>query len=259
VLETGSRRTSWPTPRQHRVREETFRMPPPRPECAVQCMSSVSEGKHAAAFLGPYRLVLLAALWWAFAPEFRSSRDRPSRRRVHRTPARSGLHGRQGVAGCAAFAIRPECRRRASRIVSCCSGPASLAIGGSLLRRHCWRMLTQYRRRDRQAGSSGRDGGAYHYMRHPSHSRAILPSADSPSPADQHPRLDGRRRGRLRLSRPHRGTTLLRRRPSMRYMERPGGLCRFSSDRRARVPTLDLDARPLWLPPSHSSAIFKEQ
>jgi protein-S-isoprenylcysteine O-methyltransferase Ste14 len=49
-------------------------------------------------------------------------------------------------------------------------------IGGSLLRRHCWRMLGTHFTGDVRAeeGQPVIDQGAYHWVRHPSYSAAIL-------------------------------------------------------------------------------------
>ncbi len=129
-------------------------------------------------FSWPYGLFFLAVLFWAFAPEFRifSRRTEPST-----SPQDAGskwlIAAGQGLAAFAAFLIAAS--------VPSASLPHRLSlfwvglitiIGGSLLRRHCWRMLgasftgTVIVRPDQVVV----DRGAYHYVRHPSYTAGAI-------------------------------------------------------------------------------------
>jgi protein-S-isoprenylcysteine O-methyltransferase Ste14 len=124
-------------------------------------------------FSWPYGLFFLAVMFWAFAPEFRifSRRTEPST-----SPQDAGskrlIAAGQGLAMLAAFWIAASVPtgRLPHRFTLFWAGLATI-IGGSLLRRHCWRMLG--------ASFTGTvivkpeqavvDRGAYHYVRHPSY------------------------------------------------------------------------------------------
>ncbi|MCX6549544.1 MAG: isoprenylcysteine carboxylmethyltransferase family protein [Acidobacteria bacterium] len=129
-------------------------------------------------FSWPYGLLFLAVLFWAFAPEFRivsrgtdsstSSQDAGSKRLI--------MVG-QGVAMFAAFWIAASVTsaRLPHPVVLFWAGLAVI-VGGSLLRRHCWRMLG--------ASFTGAvivtpdqavvDRGAYRYVRHPSYTAGAI-------------------------------------------------------------------------------------
>ena len=121
----------------------------------------------------PYTLVFWSVFVWAFAPEFRifsrqqepfaSPQDASSKRLI-------GLG--QGLALVAAFTIAAKVPSAALPQPLRWFGAGLIAIiGGSLLRRHCWRMLG--------ASFTGAvivkpdqaviDRGAYYYVRHPSY------------------------------------------------------------------------------------------
>ena len=129
-------------------------------------------------FSWPYGLFFLVVLFWAFAPEFRiilrptepstSPQDAGSKRLI--------TIG-QGLAAGAAFSIAANVpsARLPHRFLLFWAGLVAI-IGGSLLRRHCWRMLG--------ASFTGAvivrpdqvvvDRGAYHYVRHPSYTAGAL-------------------------------------------------------------------------------------
>ncbi len=126
----------------------------------------------------PYALVFWSVFLWAFAPEFRifsrpqepftSAQDASSKRLI-------GLG--QGLALVAAFAIAAKVPSAAlpHPLWWFCAGVSAI-IGGSLLRRHCWRMLgTSFTGavivRPDQAVI---DRGAYHYVRHPSYTAGTI-------------------------------------------------------------------------------------
>ncbi|HUC75573.1 MAG TPA: isoprenylcysteine carboxylmethyltransferase family protein [Vicinamibacterales bacterium] len=126
----------------------------------------------------PYALFFWAALWWAFAPEFRliSRRREPSATPQDAHSKRIIAVG-QGLATFAAFAIAATVQSAtlAHPLWSFWVGLSAI-VGGSLLRRHCRRML----------GSSFTgavivnpdqsvvDRGAYHYVRHPSYTAGTI-------------------------------------------------------------------------------------
>jgi len=126
----------------------------------------------------PYALFFWAALWWAFAPEFRliSRRREPSATPQDAHSKRIIAVG-QGLATFTAFAIAATVQSAtlAHPLWSFWVGLSAI-VGGSLLRRHCRRML----------GSSFTgavivnpdqsvvDRGAYHYVRHPSYTAGTI-------------------------------------------------------------------------------------
>ena len=94
-------------------------------------------------FSWPYGLFFLAVMFWAFAPEFRifSRRTEPATSAQDAGSKRLIAIG-QGLAMLAAFAIAAgvPTGRLPHRFALFWAGLAAI-IGGSLLRRHCWRML----------------------------------------------------------------------------------------------------------------------
>jgi protein-S-isoprenylcysteine O-methyltransferase Ste14 len=126
----------------------------------------------------PYALIFWAVFFWAFAPEFRvvvprdgaspSAQDAGSKRLI--------LAG-QGVAALSAFWIAAAVRSASlpQRVWLFWLGLAVVA-GGSLLRRHCRRMLgasftgAVVVRPDQEVV----ERGIYHYVRHPSYTAGTL-------------------------------------------------------------------------------------
>src|SRR5579863_5954298 len=129
-------------------------------------------------FSWPYGLFFLGVLFWAFAPEVRiiSGQTEPST-----SPQDAGskrlIAGGQGLATFAAFWIAASVPSAGlpHRYALFWAGLVTI-IGGSLLRRHCWRMLG--------ANFTGTvivrpvqavvDRGAYHYVRHPSYTAGAI-------------------------------------------------------------------------------------
>jgi protein-S-isoprenylcysteine O-methyltransferase Ste14 len=130
------------------------------------------------AFSWPYGLFFWAVLFWAFAPEFRivSRRTEPSTSPQDAGSKRLIVVG-QGLAMLAAFSTAASVPSAGlpHRFPLFWVGLAAM-IGGSLLRRHCWRMLG--------ASFTGAvivrpdqvvvDRGAYHYVRHPSYTAGAI-------------------------------------------------------------------------------------
>jgi protein-S-isoprenylcysteine O-methyltransferase Ste14 len=126
----------------------------------------------------PYALFFWAAFVWAFAPEFRivTRRQEPSATPQDANSKRLIAIG-QGLGGFAAFGFAAAVPSAAlsHRMWAFWIGLITL-IAGSLLRRHCWRML----------GSSFTgavivtqdqavvERGAYRYIRHPSYTAGAI-------------------------------------------------------------------------------------
>jgi|SRR5579864_1359539 len=129
-------------------------------------------------FSWPYGLLFLAVMFWAFTPEFRiiSRQTEPSTSTQDAGSKRVIAIG-QGLAMIAAFLIAASMPSAglSHRFTLFWAGLATI-IGGSLLRRHCWRMLG--------ASFTGAvivrpdqavvDRGAYHYVRHPSYTAGAI-------------------------------------------------------------------------------------
>jgi protein-S-isoprenylcysteine O-methyltransferase Ste14 len=126
----------------------------------------------------PYALVFWTVFLWAFLPESRiiSRRGEPSSTAQDASSKRLIAVG-QGVAVFAAFWIAARVPRTAlaDRAVWFWCGVA-LIVGGSLLRRHCWRMLGRSFTGAVIVHSDQAvvERGAYRYVRHPSYTAGIL-------------------------------------------------------------------------------------
>ena len=129
-------------------------------------------------FVWPYAIPFWIVYFWTFAPEFGIVRR--AQRSVSSTDSRSmrvimlGL----SVAFFAAFLLawRPYFQFAATqRVVAFWLGTAMM-VSGSLLRRHCWRMLGTSFTGDVQARPDQQvvTRGAYSKLRHPSYTGAIL-------------------------------------------------------------------------------------
>jgi protein-S-isoprenylcysteine O-methyltransferase Ste14 len=130
------------------------------------------------AFSWPYGLFFLAVLYWAFAPEFRiTARSTEPSMSPQDAGSKWLIAVGQGLAMLAAFLIAASVpsARLPHRFALFWVGLVAI-IGGSLLRRHCWRMLG--------ASFTGAvivrpdqvvvDRGAYHYVRHPSYTAGAI-------------------------------------------------------------------------------------
>ena len=129
-------------------------------------------------FSWPYGLIFLAVMFCAFAPEFRIvSRQTEPATSAQDAGSKRLIAVGQGLAMLAALAIAASvpAGRLPHPFALFWAGIATI-IAGSLLRRHCWRMLG--------ASFTGAvivkpdqavvDRGAYHYVRHPSYTAGAI-------------------------------------------------------------------------------------
>ncbi len=132
-------------------------------------------------FVWPYALLFWAAFLWAYRPEFAIAQ------RARRTQGASDSKSLQvimlgqGAAFFAAFSIagiRALQFAPALRTVAFFAGVATL-VAGSLLRRHCWRMLGSSFTGDVRAHADQQvvNRGAYRIVRHPSYTAGIILTA----------------------------------------------------------------------------------
>jgi protein-S-isoprenylcysteine O-methyltransferase Ste14 len=126
----------------------------------------------------PYALFFWAAFWWAFAPEFRLiSRHREPSATPQDANSKRIIAVGQGLATFAAFGIAASVPSAtlAHPLWSFWVGLSAL-IGGSLLRRHCRRMLgpsftgAVIVKPDQTVV----ERGAYRYVRHPSYTAGTI-------------------------------------------------------------------------------------
>jgi len=128
-------------------------------------------------FVWPYGLLFWAIYVWAFAPEFNIIRR--ARRSATSTDAKSlqVIVFGMWLALFAAFPMSwvPALQFPSHRLAIFLTGCALLA-SGSLLRRHCWRMLQDSFTGDVRARADQQivTRGAYRLLRHPSYTGGIL-------------------------------------------------------------------------------------
>jgi len=129
----------------------------------------------------PYLLVFWVAFLWAFWPEFGIVNRARKSQRTKQAPADSSLRILMGIQSASFFAaigaafvpalqFAPE-----HRLVVLYAGIATI-VAGSLLRRHCHRMLGASFTGDVQVRADQQvvTRGAYRYVRHPSYSAGII-------------------------------------------------------------------------------------
>ena len=130
------------------------------------------------AHTSPYAWIFWAVFLFAFVPEFQLiARSRPAKgegtdrgsMQLIMLAGWIGMLGAFAVAGIQTFVI---CRGQKIWFVT---GLAML-LGGSLLRRHCWRMLGQHFTGDVKASTDQPviDRGAYRWVRHPSYTGGMM-------------------------------------------------------------------------------------
>jgi protein-S-isoprenylcysteine O-methyltransferase Ste14 len=125
----------------------------------------------------PYAVLFWVIFVWAFAPELRIVSSRQAPATSHDAHSKRLIVVGEALAIIAAFAIASHvpAATLAHRVPWFWAGVSAM-VGGSVLRRHCWRML----------GSSFTgsvivrpaqvvvERGAYRYIRHPSYTAAII-------------------------------------------------------------------------------------
>ena len=132
-------------------------------------------------FVWPYALIFWAIYIWAFAPEFaltararKSAAENPSKDSGSLGLIMAGM----GIGLLLSFPIAfvSALRFPPSLNLAAFGIGTGLLIGGSLLRRHCWRILGEYFTGDVQARADQPviDRGAYRWVRHPSYTGGIL-------------------------------------------------------------------------------------
>ena len=129
----------------------------------------------------PYAIVFWLAFLWAFAPEFRIVRNAQREQGSTDSKSLQVITRGQGFAFAASFFLAwvPALRLapRHPRLVFVAG--IALMIGGSLLRRHCWRVLGASFTGDVRARADQEvvSRGAYQILRHPSYTAGILLNA----------------------------------------------------------------------------------
>ncbi|MDQ6634020.1 MAG: isoprenylcysteine carboxylmethyltransferase family protein [Gemmatimonadota bacterium] len=126
-------------------------------------------------------LIAVAVIVWAFWPEMQIIRRSSARQRSAATPRDPSfrwmlLMQNAGVGGALVAAVfLPQFGLRDARETLFWSGIA-LIIAGSLLRRHCWRMLGSDFTGDVEVRAEQRvvERGAYRWVRHPSYTAGLM-------------------------------------------------------------------------------------
>ena len=132
-------------------------------------------------FVWPYALIFWAVFIWAYVPELRIVRR--AQRAQGSTDAKSlqVIMRGQGLANALAFllAFRPELRFAPAHQPTVFFVGVAVMIAGSLLRRHCWRMLGASFTGDVRARADQEvvTRGAYRILRHPSYTAGIVLNA----------------------------------------------------------------------------------
>jgi protein-S-isoprenylcysteine O-methyltransferase Ste14 len=127
-------------------------------------------------FVWPYALLFWAVDFWAFWPEFRIVR-RSQAGNVLDAESRQTILMGTALAFAVAFPLAwvPAVQIRGHRVAVFLVG-VGLLVAGSLLRRHCWRMLGASFTGDVRASADQEvvTRGAYAVLRHPSYTAGII-------------------------------------------------------------------------------------
>jgi protein-S-isoprenylcysteine O-methyltransferase Ste14 len=128
-------------------------------------------------FTWPYALIFWAVFLWAFAPEYAILRRRSERSSSQDAHSKRVIESVQFLGALAAFAAAPALRPAALPHASWLFWiGVAVIIAGSLLRRHCWKMLGESFTGAVivKTGQSVVERGAYRYVRHPSYTGGTL-------------------------------------------------------------------------------------
>ena len=130
-------------------------------------------------FAWPWALLFWACFIWAFTPEFRIIRESKKSNATDAKSLQVILLG-MNLAFLAAFPLAwiPAYQITSARTAVFLAGVATL-VSGSLLRRHCWRMLGASFTGDVRASADQQvvTRGAYALLRHPSYTAGIMLNA----------------------------------------------------------------------------------
>lgn len=129
-------------------------------------------------YVWPYALVFWVLFVWAFAPEFGIiRRARESQTETDSRSLQIIMFG-QGLAFFVSFSLAwiPALQFPVAFRTSAFYIGVAMLVGGSLLRRHCWRMLGSSFTGDVRARSDQVvvDRGAYRMLRHPAYTAGII-------------------------------------------------------------------------------------
>lgn len=132
-------------------------------------------------YVFPYAIVFWGAMIWAYAPEFALMRRSRAGAEATDSPDAGSLRVilmGMSLASIAAFPIASIARLRfpaGFQLTAFWLGVGVL-VAGSLLRRHCWRILGEHFTGDvrAQADQPVITAGAYGYVRHPSYTAGLL-------------------------------------------------------------------------------------
>jgi protein-S-isoprenylcysteine O-methyltransferase Ste14 len=131
-------------------------------------------------FVWPYALVFWLVYVWAFFPEFGiilrgSQAERTSQKSQDARSMQVVVFG-MWIGLAAVFILSGMFPFPSGARVAAFWAGTALLVGGSLLRRHCWRMLGTYFTGNVQTvpGQTVVDRGAYRYVRHPSYTAGIM-------------------------------------------------------------------------------------
>lgn len=133
---------------------------------------------HSLAYTSPYCWIFSAVFLIAYIPEYALvSRSRPARGEHTDRGSMKVIMAAGSIGSLAAFVIAafPAFQMVHARKIWFAAG-LILLLGGSWLRRHCWRMLGQHFTGDvkASAGQPVIDRGAYRWIRHPSYTGGLL-------------------------------------------------------------------------------------
>ena len=132
-------------------------------------------------FVWPYALLFWAAFLWAFLPESRLVRRAQRAQTDADAKSLQVITFVQGIAFAGAFALAGArvLQFAPAHLRAAFYAGVALIVAGSLLRRHCWRMLGVSFTGDVRARADqevvGR--GAYRFLRHPSYTAGIILNA----------------------------------------------------------------------------------
>lgn len=165
-------------PESLRTNNSRLGRPAQRPEYMVGPAAVVSQAAvmQLLVFTWPYALVFWAVFLWAFTPEFSIVRRAEERLSPQDAHSKRVIEAGQGLAALAAFVIAATVPASLPHEQWYFGAGVLLVTAGSLLRRHCFRMLgTSFTGAVIvKADQAVVEQGAYRYVRHPSYTAGAL-------------------------------------------------------------------------------------